>query len=150
MRGMITRQIRALAAGTCIAVIVQESIWLALDAIDPLQSLNDVLAAAPLSEGWLVPLLLAWAGGGIFGGLMATLVGRSRYTGHAAGVVLSASAALLAWRALPDAAGFLAVAATPAIGTAIGTGLALKIGLPADRKQRVVAPGGLADRPDAQ
>ena len=127
MRCMITRQIQALAAGICIAVIVQESIWAALDALDPLQSLNEALRAAPLSDGWLVPLLLAWTGGGIFGGLMATLVGGSRYTGHAAGLVLSASAALLAWLALSGAGGFLAVAATPAIGTAIGTSLALKM-----------------------
>mgnify|MGYP006431856901 CR=1 FL=1 len=136
MRDMITRQIQALAAGTCIAVIVQESIWIALDLLDPRQSLNDVLGAAPLSDGWLVPLLLAWIGGGLFGGLMATLVGRSRYTGHAAGLLLSASAALLAWHALPGAGGFLVVAATPAIGTAIGTSLALKVDGAADRHEK--------------
>lgn len=126
-------QIQALAAGICIAVIVQESIWIALDVLDPLQSLNEALSAAPLSDGWLAPLLLAWTGGGIFGGLMATLVGCSRYTGHAAGLLLSASAALLAWHTLPGAGGFLVVAATPAIGTAIGTGVALKIGFTGDR-----------------
>ena len=148
MCDMITRQLQALAAGTCIAVIVQESIWIALDLLDPRQSLNDVLGAAPLSDGWLVPLLLAWIGGGLFGGLMATLVGRSRYTGHAAGLLLSASAALLAWHSLPGAGGFLIVAAAPFIGTATGTGLALKLELEGDRNERITAPNVIPERPD--
>ena len=127
MPGMVRRQIQAVAAGICIAVIIQESIWIALDLLNPADSLNQALADAPLSDGWLVPLLLAWLLGGAFGGLMATLVGGSRYSGHAAGALLSASAVLLAWISLPDAGAFLAVAATPSIGATIGTGLGLNV-----------------------
>jgi len=134
MRRMIKRQIQALAAGICIAVIVQESIWIAIDLLDPAQSLNAALAAAPLSDGWLAPLLLAWAIGGLFGGLMATLVGRSRFSGHSAGLLLSCSAAGLAWISLPGAGGFLAIAATPSVGAALGTWLGS--GLTADRRER--------------
>jgi uncharacterized protein (DUF697 family) len=134
MRSMIKRQIQALAAGICIAVIVQESTWVALDVLDPTQSLNDALAEAPLSDGWLIPLVLAWAMGGVFGGLMATLVGRSRLSGLATGLLLSASAAVLAWISLPGAGGFLAIAATPSIGSALGTWLGL--GLAADKHER--------------
>jgi len=136
MRGMIKRQVQALAAGICVAVIVQESTWMALDLLDPTQSLNDALADAPLSDGWLVPLLLAWIAGGVFGGLMATLVGRSRFSGHATGLLLSASAAVLIWISLPGAGGFLAIAATPSIGSALGTWL----GLAADEPE---GPGNL-------
>jgi len=125
MRFMIKRQAKALAAGICIAVIVQESTWIALDLLDPTQSLNHALADAPLSDGWLIPLLLAWAAGGVFGGLMATLVGRSRLSGHVTGLLLSASAAVLASISLPGAGGFLAIAATPSIGSALGTWLGL-------------------------
>lgn len=136
MRRMIKRQVQALAAGICIAVIVQESTWIAIDLLDPAQSLNDALAAAPLTEGWLAPLLLAWAIGGLFGGLMATLVGRSRFSGHATGVLLSCSAAALAWISLPGAGGFLVVAATPSAGAALGTWLGS--GLIADKRERLL------------
>lgn len=125
MHTMIKRQVQALAAGIGIAMVVQESAWIALDMLDPRESLNEALVAAPLSDGWLVPLLLTWAAGGFFGGLMATLVGRRRFSGHATGLLLSGSAALLAWIALPGAGGFLAVAATPTIGAALGTWLGL-------------------------
>lgn len=138
---MIKRQVQALAAGICIAVIVQESAWIAFDVLDPRQSLNVALADAPLSEGWLAPLLLAWVVGGFFGGLMATLVGRNRFSGHATGLLLSASAAILAWIALPGAGGFLAVAATPSIGAALGTWLGLGLGLPAGRHGKPRPPG---------
>lgn len=127
MLAMIKRQIQALAAAICIAVIVQESTWIALDLVDPTQSLNQALADAPLSGGWLVPLLLAWLFGGFFGGLMATLVGNSRFSGHLSGLFLSASAAALAWLSMPDAGGFLAIAATPSIGAALGTWLGLEL-----------------------
>lgn len=137
---MIKRQVQALAAGICIAMIVQESIWIALDAVDPTQSLNDALAGAPLSEGWLLPLLLAWAAGGMFGGMMATLVGRGRASGYATGFLLSCSAGVLAWISLPGAGGFLAIAATPGMGSALGTWLALGLGLAADRHQRPIPP----------
>ena len=123
MRGMIKKQVQALAAGICIAMIVQESIWIAFDLLDPTRSLNATLAAAPLSSGWLLPLLLAWAAGGIFGGMMATLVGRRRASGYATGILLSGSAAVLAWISLPGAGGFLAIAATPGIGSALGSWL---------------------------
>ena len=139
MRSMIKRQVQALAAGICIAIIVQESTWIAFDALDPTQSLNHALAEAPLSDGWLLPLLLAWAVGGFFGGLMATLVGRSRLSGHATGLLLAASAALLAWISLPGAGGFLVIAATPVFGSTLGTWLGYRLGLVADR-HRHAAP----------
>lgn len=126
---MIRRHIQALAAGICIAVIVQESIWLGLDVLDPVQSLNRALADGALSEGWLTPLLLAWLAGGVFGGLMATLVAQSRFSGHATGLLLSASAALLTWISLPGAGAFLVIAATPSIGAALGTSAGLRLGL---------------------
>lgn len=132
MRIMIKRQVQALAAGICIAVIVQESAWIAFDVLDPTQSLNEMLANAPLSDGWLAPLLLAWAVGGVFGGLMATLVGGSRLSGHATGLLLSSAAGLLAWISLPGAGGFLAIAATPSFGAALGTWLGMYLGLAAD------------------
>lgn len=122
---MFKRQIRAVPAGICVAVIVQESIWTGLDLVDPELSLNQALANAPLAEGWLAPLLLAWLVGGAFGGLMATLVGRNRFTGHAAGLLLSGSALLITALALPDAGGFLAIAGTPSVGAALGTWLGL-------------------------
>jgi len=134
MRSMIKRQVQALAAGICVAVIVQESTWLAFNMLDPRQSLNQALVDAPLSDGWLLPLLLAWAAGGVFGGLMATLVGRSRLSGHATGLFLSLSAALLTWISLPGAGAFLVIAATPSIGSALGTWLGL--GLAADDSER--------------
>lgn len=121
MRGMIKRQVQAIAAGICIAVIVQESVWIGLDLLDPTRSLNQALAQAPLARGWLTPLLVAWLVGGGFGGLMATLVGRNRIIGHAAGLLLSGSALLLAAFSLPGAGLFLVVAATPSLGAALGT-----------------------------
>lgn len=136
LRTTIRKQVLALALGICIAVIVQESTWMAFDVLDPTQSLNTVLANAPLSDGWLVPLLLAWAVGGVFGGLMATLVGGSRSSGHATGLLLTASAALLAWISLPGAGGFLAISATPSLGAALGTWL----GLAADEQERLTTP----------
>ena len=139
MRGMVTRQIQALAAGICIAIIVQESAWIGFDLLNPSQSLNATLAAAPLSDGWLLPLLLAWAAGGIFGGMMATLVGRSRASGYATGLLLSGSAALLAWISLPGAGGFLAIAATPGIGSALGTWMGLALGLTPDGRERLAS-----------
>lgn len=136
---MIKRQVQALAAGICIAMIIQESTWIAVDVLDPTQSLNHALVEAPLSDGWLLPLLLAWAVGGFFGGLMATLVGRSRLSGHATGLLLSASAAVLAWISLPGAGGFLVIATTPAFGCAPGTWLGYRLVLAAD-KHKHVAP----------
>lgn len=120
MRSMIKRQVQAIAAGICIAVIVQESVWIGLDQIDPTRSLNQALAHAPLAGGWLAPMLVAWLVGGGFGGLMATLVGRNRIIGHAAGLLLSGSALLLAALSLPGAGLFLLVAATPSLGAALG------------------------------
>lgn len=134
---MIKRQIHALTAGICVAIVVQESTWLASDMLDPGRPLNHALADAPLSTGWLLPLILAWAAGGIFGGMMATLVGRSRASGYATGLLLSASAAMLAWISLPGAGGFLAIAATPWIGSALGAWLAFSLGLNADRNDRL-------------
>lgn len=136
---MINRQVQALAAGICIALIVQESTWIAFDALDPTQSLNHALFEAPLSEGWLAPLLLAWAMGGFFGGLMATLVGGSRLSGHATGLLLSASAAALAWISLPGAGGFLVIAATPGVGSALGAGMGLRLGLSLDKQDRLLS-----------
>jgi len=145
---MIKRQIQALAAGICLAVIVQESTWIAFNLLDPTQSLNQALADAPLSDGWLLPLLLAWAAGSVFGGLMATLVGRSRFSGYAVGLLLSASAAALAWISLPGAGAFLVIAATPGIGSALGTGLGLRLGRAADSHNRLVPPSVVTLRPD--
>lgn len=138
MQTMIKRQVQALAAGICIAVIVQESTWIAFDALNPAQSLNHALAEAPLSDGWLLPLLLAWAAGGVFGGLMATLVGRSRLSGYATGLLLSASAALLAWISLPGAGGFLVIAATPGVGCTLGAWLGFRLGPAADQHEHAV------------
>lgn len=127
MRGMIKRQVQAIAAGICIAVIVQESAWIGLDLLDPTRSLNQALTQAPLANGWLVPMLVAWLVGGGFGGLMATLVGRNRFVGHAAGLLLSGSALLLAALSLPDAGLFLVVASTPSLGAALGTWIGMAL-----------------------
>lgn len=118
---MIKRQAQALAGGICVAIIVQESIWIGLDLLDPARALNQQLAEAPLADGWLAPLLVAWLVGGVFGGLMATLVGRSRYSGHAAGLLLSGSALLIAAISLPGAGALLVIAATPSLGAAPGS-----------------------------
>lgn len=123
MSRMIKRQIQALAAGICIAIIVQESTWIGLDLLDPSHSLNESLTRAPLAGGWMAPLLGAWLAGGAFGGLMATLVGRNRLIGHLTGLLLSGSALLIAALALPKAGGALAISMTPSLGAALGTGL---------------------------
>ena len=124
---MIRRQALALAAGVGLGIIVQESLWTGIDALDPGHSLNQALVHAPLSGGWLVPLLAAWLAGGAFGGLMATLVSRGRAGGHAAGTFLSGSALLLSALALPDAGAFLVIALTPGAGAALGTGLGMRL-----------------------
>jgi len=121
MKAMIKRQIQALAAGLCIGVIMQESIWVGLDAVDARYSLNQALTEAPLTTGWIVPLLLAWLAGGVFGGLMATLMGGNRLTGHIAGLLLSCSALLVTWLAMPGAGGLLVISLTPALGAVFGT-----------------------------
>ena len=134
---MVKRQLQAVAAGICIAIIAQESTWIAFDVLDPARSLNDALAEAPLSNGWLAPLLLSWALGGVLGGLMATLVGQSRFSGYATGLSLSASALALLWICLPGAGGFLAVALTPGIGAALGAWLGLLLERAADKHERI-------------
>ncbi|MEX0914462.1 MAG: hypothetical protein WDZ60_01095, partial [Wenzhouxiangellaceae bacterium] len=111
----------------CVAIIVQESIWIGLDLLDPARALNRQLAEAPLADGWLTPLLVAWLVGGVFGGLMATLVGRSRYSGHAAGLLLSSSALLIAAISLPGAGALLVIAATPSLGAAFGAGIGVSL-----------------------
>lgn len=150
MKSMIKKQIQAVSAGICIAVIIQESVWIALDSLDPAQSLNNILAAAPLSGGWLAPLLLAWILGGVFGGLMGTLVGRNRFSGHATGLCLSASAAVLAWISLPGAGGFLVIAITPSLGAALGTwlGLGLGLGQAGDKHEIIMTPSVVTLLPD--
>ncbi|HKL51255.1 MAG TPA: hypothetical protein VJ908_08810 [Wenzhouxiangellaceae bacterium] len=122
---MVKRQIQALAAGICIAIIVQESTWIGLDLLDPTRSLNESLAHAPLVGGWLAPLLAAWIAGGVFGALMATLVGRNRFIGHVVGLLLSGSALLIAALSLPGAGSVLTIAATPSLGAALGTWLGI-------------------------
>lgn len=139
MRAMIKRQVQALAAGVCIGIVVQESAWTGLDLLDPGASLNRLMIEAPLDGGqpapslWSLnlplfgPLFGAWLLGGTLGGLMATLVGRHRFSGHAAGVLLSASAAMIAYFAWPLAGPFVAVAVMPSVGAALGTGLGLRL-----------------------
>lgn len=127
MCGMIKRQVQALAGGICVAIIVQESIWIGLDLLDPAHALNRQLAEAPLADGWLTPLLVAWLVGGVFGGLMSTLIGRSRYSGHAAGLLLSGSALLVAAISLPGAGPLLVIAATPSLGAALGAGIGVSL-----------------------
>lgn len=120
---MIRRQALALAAGAGLGIVIQESLWLGLDVLDPGHSLNQALSQAPSSDGWLAPLVLAWFAGGAFGGLMATLVGQNRLIGHLTGVLLSGSALLVATLALPDAGPLLVIAGCPVAGAALGTGM---------------------------
>lgn len=127
MRDMIGRQPLALAAGVALGIIIQESLWIGVDALIPEHSLNRALVHAPLSDGWLAPLLAAWLAGGAFGGLMATLIGRNRIIGHVTGLLLSGSGLLVAAFALPDAGRFLVVAGTPSAGAALGTWLGIAL-----------------------
>jgi len=127
MHSMVERQALAIAAGVGLAIIIQESVWIGWDALIPRHSLNKALLEAPTSDGWLTPLLAAWLAGGAFGGLMSTLIGRSRFSGHATGLLLSAGALLLAVFALPEAGSFLVIAGTPGAGSALGAGLGVKL-----------------------
>jgi len=124
---MVKRQVQAIAAGICVAIVAQESIWVALDLLDPSYSLNQLLAQGPLAEGWVVPLLSSWIAGGALGGLMATLVGGNRLIGHLTGLLLSGSALLVAALSFPGAGLFLTIAATPSIGAAPGSWLGLAL-----------------------
>lgn len=139
MSSMVKRQIQALAAGICIAIIVQEITWIGLDLLDPTRSLNVILAQAPFAGGWLAPLLAAWMAGGIFGALMATLVGRNRFIGHVAGLLLSGSALVIAALSLPDAGSVLTIAATPSLGAALGTWLGVL--LTSKQPKNLMTPG---------
>jgi len=127
MGGMIRKQALALAAGIAVGIIIQESVWIGFDLLDPERALNQTLIQAPVANGLLVPLLTAWLAGGAFGGLMATLVGRNRIGGHLTGVLLSGSAVLVTAAALTEAGRFLAIAATPGIGAALGVGLGMRL-----------------------
>jgi len=127
MRTMIRKQSLALASGVAVGIVIQESLWAAFDLLDPQRALNQVLDQAPAADGLLLPLLTAWIAGGVFGGLMATLVGRKRIAGHVTGLLLSGAALLLTIIVLDDTGRFLAIAATPSIGAALGTGLGLRL-----------------------
>lgn len=127
MHGMIRRQSLALAAGVGLGIVIQESLWIGADVLEPGHSLNRALLRAPLSDGWLVPLLAAWLAGGAFGGLMTTLVGRNRVIGHVTGLLLSGSALLVAVFALPDAGCFLVVAGSPSASAALGAWLGIAL-----------------------
>ena len=127
MRSMLQRQALAMAAGVGLGIIIQESLWIGADALIPSQSLNQALSHAAISDGWLTPLLAAWLAGGAFGGLMSTLLGRSRLSGHAAGLLLTGAALLLVCLALPGSGSFLVIAGTPSAGAALGAGLGVKL-----------------------
>jgi hypothetical protein len=121
---MFARVVRALASGIAVGIVLQESVWLALDPIDPLRSLHVEWTRGPQGDGWLVPLIAAWLIGGGAGGLMAALVGRNRWLAHAVGALLCASAGLLLTLAWPDAGAAKWLALTPALGAAAGAAMA--------------------------
>jgi len=127
MRSMLQRQALAIAAGVGLGIIIQESLWIGSDALIPSQSLNQALSHAAISDGWLTPLLAAWLAGGAFGGLMSTLLGRSRLSGHATGLLLTGAALVLVCLAIPGAGPFLVIAGTPSAGAALGAGLGVKL-----------------------
>jgi len=134
---MIARFTRALAAGVVIAMVLQESVWWGMDRIDPARSLNAAFVLGPLGRGWPVPLAVSWLLGGLAGGMMATLVGGSRWHGHALGLVLGPAAAVLLHLAWRDTGAFLLLALTPVLATALGAGLA---GRALPREPRGLAP----------
>jgi hypothetical protein len=121
---MFSRFARALAAGLAVGIVLQEGIWLALGAIDPTRSLHLEWTLGPLGEGWVVPMIASWLIGGTAAGLMAALVGGSRWHGHAAGALLCGSAGLLLTLAWPEAGLARLMALMPALGATLGAGLA--------------------------
>lgn len=121
---MLGRFARAIAGGVAVAIVLQEGLWLALDPIDPVRSLHLQWTLGPRGEGWAVPLIASWLIGGSAGGLMAALVGRGRWYGHAVGALLCASAWLLLSLAWQDSGAAALLALTPGLGAAIGAGLA--------------------------
>ncbi len=124
---MVERFARSLAAGCLVGVVVQEALWTGLGMLDPAGSLNRALVSGPQQGSIWGPLLAAWLTGGFAAALMATLVGRSRWSGYGAGALMSLSAWCLCRLAWPESGALSAVAATPLLGAALGTGIALRV-----------------------
>lgn len=124
---MLERFARSLAAGCAVGVIVQEALWAGLGMADPDGSLNRALVAGPQTDGVWFPLLTSWLIGGAAAGLMATLVGRRRASGHSAGGLMSISAFAVCRLAWPESGALVAVCLTPSLGAALGSGLGQRI-----------------------
>jgi hypothetical protein len=89
--------------------------------------LNRELVSGPDGSGIWLPLLTSWLIGGAAAGLMATLVGRRRASGHAAGALMSISAFCLCRLAWPEAGALASVCLTPSLGAALGCGWGQRI-----------------------
>ncbi|MDT8449943.1 MAG: hypothetical protein RQ847_07180 [Wenzhouxiangellaceae bacterium] len=131
---MLRRLALSLAGGIITGIVAQESAWLAMNALLPEVALNAAMLERDPGGAWLLPLLGAWLLGGAVAGLMATLIGRRRFSGHLAGAALTASALLLVRAAWPDAGGLLAFAITPSLGAALGTAGGLRLLAPPDAR----------------
>lgn len=134
------RQFRAISAAVLVGVVIQESLWTILNLIDFSTPLNELLVSGQRPASWLIAALLAWAAGGLFAGLMATLIARSRISGLISGLLLSASACLLMVLAVDEPRGLLALAAVPLVASVPGTWLG-RLALSSDALQAHPAQG---------
>lgn len=117
----LARPVIAVVAGTVVGVLIQELIWILLDALMPSVALNAALTHGHDSRNLLLALASSWLAGGFSGGLMAGLVGRGRWAAYASGLLLCLGAWLLLWLAWAGGSGAWWLALTPGLG-AIGGG----------------------------
>ncbi|MDT8439976.1 MAG: hypothetical protein RQ729_13315, partial [Wenzhouxiangellaceae bacterium] len=71
----LRRAARALLAGTAVGLVVQECLWLAIDAFSLEANLNHALARGRIEDSLLLALALSSFCGGLTGGMMAALLG---------------------------------------------------------------------------
>lgn len=119
----LARPVIAVVAGTVVGVLIQELVWILLDALTPSIELNGALAHGHEGRQLLLALTTSWLAGGFSGGLMAGLIGRGRWAAYASGLLLCLGAWLLLWLAWADASNAWWLALTPGLG-AIGGGWA--------------------------
>jgi len=122
------RWIQAIAGAVIVGLIMQESLWLGLNAVLSGQPLNHALAGLAPGTNWLAPALAAWILGGLVTGVMATLIGGHRIFAWAGGLLLGGSAAMLMHF---SPGGPVSLSLTPVLAAALA-------GLTIDRLMRTV------------
>ncbi|MEM7054715.1 MAG: hypothetical protein AAF446_09230 [Pseudomonadota bacterium] len=136
MQASIRTHIVAVTAGLVVGIVLQEILLSIFDLLNPAVNLNLAISGMAVDTAWVKWLFLGWWVGGFTAGMMSSMISRSLTTGCIAGVLLMLSALILAHYAFDSAETAALFTINPLIAAALGSWLAGRLLLTANKPSK--------------